>query len=75
MYRGKQTKELDNLKATYERMFGYDPDGEIELEFGDDYEDYYSTLKKCVDQTKDIFEILGEWLGKRMQDNDIIKCV
>lgn len=49
MYRGKQTKELDNLKAAYERMFGYDPDGEIELLFGDDYEDYYSTLKKCVD--------------------------
>lgn len=60
MYRGKKTKELDNLKVAYEKMFGYDPDGEMELEFGDDYEDYYSTLKECVEQKKDMFEILEE---------------
>ena len=40
-------------------MFGYDPNGEMEIEFGDDeYYEYVKLLKKCVEVKKDMFEVL-----------------
>ena len=34
MWYGKDTSELIELKEKYEKKFGYNPDGEIELEEG-----------------------------------------
>ena len=42
MWYGKNTPELIKLKEEYKKKFGYNPDGEMELEYGDsDYEDYF----------------------------------
>lgn len=59
MYRGKQTDRLKTLREKYEALFGFDPDGEMELEFGDNYKRYVSVLQECVDTKKDLFEVLN----------------
>ena len=59
MYYGKNTAELDGLRRQYEQLFGDDPNGDMELVFGEaDYKLYCDTLRKCITTKKDIFEIL-----------------
>ena len=59
MYYGRITMELNKVRYEYEDMFGYDPNGEMEIEFGDDeYYEYVKLLKKCVEVKKDMFEVL-----------------
>lgn len=59
MYYGQVTEELNKMRHEYENMFGYDPNGEMEIVFGEDeYYEYLKTLKKCVETKKDMFEIL-----------------
>lgn len=49
MWYGKDTSELIELKEKYEKKFGYNPDGEIELEYGQsDYEDYMHDIKEAL---------------------------
>ncbi len=49
MWYGKDTKELTALKQEYEKKFGYNPDGEIELEYGpDSYKRYVSDIKRAI---------------------------
>ena len=60
MYYGKSSPELETVRKEYEKMFNFDPNGEMELEFGDDHDDYLSVLKQCVDEKKDMFEVLTE---------------
>ena len=59
MYRGKQTDRLKTLREKYEDLFGFDPDGEMELEFGDNYKRYVSVLQERVDTKRDLFEVLN----------------
>ena len=49
MWYGKETPELLELKKQYKEVLGYNPDGEITLEYGqDDYEDYVSDIKEAI---------------------------
>ena len=49
MYTGNMTPELKKLYSEYENHFGYSPDGEESLEYGEaDYKDYVSDIKKSI---------------------------
>ena len=49
MWYGKDTSELIELKEKYEKKFGYNPDGEKELEYGQsDYKDYVRDIKRAL---------------------------
>lgn len=59
MYYGKKTKELMDLIDQYWDMFGYNPNGDMELELGDsDYDDYVEALKESIRTGKEIYETL-----------------
>lgn len=60
MYYGKLTAELNEVRYKYEEMFGYDPNGEEDIEYGEDeHDEYLNLLKTCVNKKQDMFEILG----------------
>lgn len=60
MFYGKMTDELKALRKEYEKIFGYDPNGDMEVEFGaDETSDYIKLLKKCINTKKNMFEVLG----------------
>lgn len=63
MYYGKNTSELDRLRNQYNDLFGYDPNGDMELEF-DDHDDYVSVLRTCIETKEDIFEVLKGRTGE-----------
>lgn len=59
MYYGKMTRELIDLRKNYQSKFGYDPNGDMELELGDsDYDDYVEAIKESIETGKEIFETL-----------------
>ena len=57
MYFGPESEELLDLRMKYEKVFGYDPNGVVEIEIAD-YDEYASLLKKCIEERKDMFDIL-----------------
>lgn len=57
MYYGRKSQELLKLRSEYEKIFGYDPNGDVEIEITD-YDEYTMLLKKCILEKKDMFEIL-----------------
>lgn len=57
MYDGKYTKELEKLIEEHTRLFGYDPDTEITVEYGYNYKDYVADLKLCIKHGIDIIEL------------------
>lgn len=59
MYYGNTTPRLERLRSQYEKIFKFDPNGEMELEFGD-YEEYVNLLETCVREKRDMFDVLGE---------------
>lgn len=59
MWYGKDTPELLVLKKEYEAKFGHDPDGEMELEYGEDeYKDYVRDIKKALKIGKELVEFV-----------------
>ena len=58
MYYGKETKELLKLRKQYEDIFGHDPNGEMELEFGN-CKKYTDLLRECIETKRTMFEVLG----------------
>ena len=56
MYYGHKSEELLRLREGY--LFGYDPNGEIEIEISD-HDEYVSLLRKCLTEKKDMFDILN----------------
>lgn len=58
MYYGKETDELKKAREEYEGIFGYDPNGEIELEFNEQ-DEYLEVLLQCIEEKKDMFDVLG----------------
>ena len=58
MYYGKETDELKKAREEYEGIFGYDPNGEIELEFNEQ-DEYLAVLLQCIEEKKDMFDVLG----------------
>ena len=59
MYYGDSSPKLEQARDKYDEMFGYDPNGEMDLEFRD-HDDYLSVLQQCISEKKDMFEVLGE---------------
>jgi hypothetical protein len=58
MYYGKETDELKKAREEYESIFGYDPNGEMELEFNEQ-DEYLAVLLQCMEEKKDMFDVLG----------------
>ena len=58
MYFGPKSEELLDLRMKYEKICGYDPNGDVEIEIAD-HDEYASLLKKCIEERKDMFDILG----------------
>jgi len=49
MWYGKDTLELIALKEKYKKITGYDPDGEMDLEYNDKmYHEYVDDLKLAI---------------------------
>lgn len=63
MYYGISTPELEKARESYEDIFGYDPNGEMELEF-DEHSDYLSLLLQCIKEKRDMFDVLEEYHWK-----------
>ena len=47
MYFGSESEELLELRREYGKIFGYDPNGDVEIEIAD-HDEYVSLLKKCI---------------------------
>lgn len=59
MWYGKDTGELNKLRLEYEKIFGYNPDGEMELEYGEsDYNDYVRDIKRAIREKKHLAELV-----------------
>jgi capsule polysaccharide export protein KpsC/LpsZ len=59
MYYGKMTNELKDLIDKHEKLFGYDPTSDMELEYGQaDYNDLISDIKKAIKENKPICEVV-----------------
>ncbi len=58
MYYGKETDELKKQEKSMKVFFGYDPNGEIELEFNEQ-DEYLAVLLQCIEEKKDMFDVLG----------------
>lgn len=57
MYYGEESEVLLGLRREYEKMFGYDPNGDVEIEISD-HGEYCDILRRCIVKKKDIFELL-----------------
>jgi len=50
MYYGKMTKKLEFLYEKYEKLWGHDPSGYENAEYGEeDYRDYVEDIKKALE--------------------------
>ena len=50
MYYGKTTKELEELYSKYEKVWGHDPSGYEDAEYGEDeYNEYVDDIKKALE--------------------------
>ena len=57
MWYGKDTPELLELKEQYEKIFGYSPDGDVELEYDQaHYEDYVNDIKEAIRTKRHLIE-------------------
>lgn len=53
MWYGKMTNELENLYDQYYKIFGVEPDGYQEVEYGQsEYGDYVSDIKRALKEKK-----------------------
>lgn len=57
MYFGFLSDELKKAKDEYREMFGYDPDGEIEVEYGNDHDEYLRDINLCLKTKKHIADL------------------
>ena len=59
MWYGKNTEELMKLKVQYEDLFGYNPDGEMDLEYGENsYNEYVHDLKEAIREKKELADFV-----------------
>lgn len=58
MYYGLMDDVLLNLRVEYEKIFGYDPNGDVEIEISD-HDEYRNLLMTCISKKKDMFDVLG----------------
>lgn len=57
MYYGPQSSELLKLRKEYEKLFGYDPNGDVEIEISA-HDEYAELLNKCISEKRDMFDVL-----------------
>ena len=58
MWYGQMTQELDTLYDEYYDIFGVEPDGYMELEYGkSSYKEYVSDIKKAIKEKKELPKI------------------
>ncbi len=55
----KRNRWIKKAREEYEGIFGYDPNGEIELEFNEQ-DEYLAVLLQCIEEKKDMFNVLRE---------------
>ncbi len=49
MFYGNMTEELEELSEKYFEKFGYYPEGEISVSYGNaNYDDYINDIKECI---------------------------
>ena len=53
-----KNETLKKAREEYESIFGYDPNGEMELEFNEQ-DEYLAVLLQCIEEKKDMFDVLG----------------
>ena len=59
MWYGKDTDYLKKLRDEYKSLFGYNPDGELSVEYGQTgYKDYIHDLEKAIKTKKHLAEIV-----------------
>lgn len=58
MYYGPESEEVLKLRKEYKKLFGYDPNGDVEIEFSDQ-DEYVDLLKKCLEEKRDMFDTLN----------------
>lgn len=58
MYNGKMTEELKNLYKEYSAIWGHDPAGYEEVEYGDDYEGFVNDVKLAIKEKKELPDVV-----------------
>ena len=59
MWYGKNTEELMKMKVQYEDLFGYNPDGEMDLEYDENsYNEYVHDLKEAIREKKELADFV-----------------
>lgn len=58
MYYGPKSEELLRLREEYMKLFGYDPNGDVEIEISD-HDEYVNLLRKCLTENRDMFDVLN----------------
>ena len=60
MWEGRDTKELLDAKKQYMDKFGYNPDGELGVEYYEgDQEEYIHDIMECIKENKEIGELFS----------------
>jgi hypothetical protein len=58
MWHGSMTKELENLYDQYYKMFGVEPDGYQEVDYGqEEYSDYVKDIKTAIENNTELPDI------------------
>lgn len=58
MYYGPKSEEVLRFREGYRKLFGYDPNGEVEIEISD-HDEYVNLLRKCLTEKRDMFDVLN----------------
>lgn len=58
MWHGKMTKELETLYDSYYEIFGVEPDGYMDVDYGQaDYDDYVRDIKMAIKKKMELPEV------------------
>lgn len=58
MWHGKMTDELERLYEEYDKVFGGDPGGYEEVDYGQKhYKDYVRDIKKAIETGKELPDV------------------
>ena len=61
MYFGKTTRKLQDLIKKYKAIFGYNPNGEMSVEYDEsEYENYVKDLEKAISEKKHLSDIVEQ---------------
>ena len=62
MYYGRMTKELEKLYSEYEKKFGYNLEGVLDLEYSEnDYDDYIKDIQTAIKTSTHLPDLYPEY--------------